>query len=79
MLKKNTGYQQCPLFIKLQADVERFLATTPARKTKAVSNVQPTAAAPAPGAAQDARHDDHAVPAGGDAACSPYTSSAGPR
>ncbi len=76
MLKKNTGYQQCPLFIKLQADVERFLATTPARKTKAVSALQPTAA---PGAAQDARHDDHAVPAGGDAACPPYTSSAGPQ
>ena len=25
MLKKNTGYQQCPLFIQLQGDVERFL------------------------------------------------------
>ena len=25
MLKKNTGYQQCPLFIRLQGDVERYL------------------------------------------------------
>ena len=25
MLKKNTGYQQCPLFIRLQGDVEHYL------------------------------------------------------
>ena len=25
MLKKNTGYQQCPLFVQLQADVEHYL------------------------------------------------------
>ena len=25
MLKKNTGYQQCPLFVRLQGDVERYL------------------------------------------------------
>ncbi len=72
MLKKNTGYQQCPLFIKLQADVERFLATTPARRVKAVSAVAPTAAAS--GGTRDARRDGHAVPAGGGAACPPCIS-----
>ena len=26
MLKKNTGYQQCPLFLRLQEDVGRYIA-----------------------------------------------------
>ena len=31
MLKKNTGYQQCPLFVRLQGDVERYLKKMNAR------------------------------------------------
>ena len=31
MLKKNTGYQQCPLFLQLQEDVRRYL-NPPAKK-----------------------------------------------
>jgi hypothetical protein len=27
MLKKNIGYQQCPLFLQLQGDIEDFLET----------------------------------------------------
>jgi hypothetical protein len=27
MLKKNIGYQQCPLFQQLQGDIEDFLET----------------------------------------------------
>lgn len=32
MLKKNTGYQQCPLFLRLQDDVARYLDGQPNKK-----------------------------------------------
>ena len=32
MLKKNTGYRQCPLFLRLQDDVDRFLKETTSQK-----------------------------------------------
>ena len=37
MLKKNTGYQQCPLFIRLQGDVERYLKKMNARANAATT------------------------------------------
>jgi hypothetical protein len=42
MLKKNTGYQQCPLFVRLQSDVERYLATAFVRPALQRSEALPT-------------------------------------
>ncbi len=65
MLKKNTGYQQCPLFVRLQGDVERYLKQSvpksPAASATAVK-------------AEDACHEDRGASACDDCSCSPHTS-----
>ena len=65
MLKKNTGYQQCPLFIQLQGDVERYLKqiTTP---------VQASAAEDPDGV--PFREGRHGASADGERSHSPHTS-----
>ena len=67
MLKKNTGYQQCPLFVRLQDDVAHYLSSPALRASHPES---PKAAVTA--AESEAQHRDvHAVPAYDAAPCSP--------
>ena len=72
MLKKNTGYQLCPLFVQLQSDVERYLKRT-AQKVHAQSAIPEQAVA---SAAEDqaAYREDHDASSGGGCSYSPHIS-----
>ena len=66
MLKKNTGYQQCPLFIQLQGDVERYL--------KQITTPVQAPAAEDPDGVPSYREGHHGASADGERSYSPHTS-----